>query len=240
MTPSIAASLPPRFLMPAWRGVFNANVSRNTAAVCRRHASTKTPSKPIVLEKPAKFNPPSHGSRLPRNQGPKHYGGAMSEAEKAVQKRREYPGMLPPEGSRTHKFIHNRNLHLFISLGTLSILALSTFILNFSHTSPYKHLLPRPSEFWSSPIDFIGTWIRVLQLHEVDRNEKVIAQHTAHTDDVAKRAYYRKVHGLDKSNPVANWFKSSSEDEDESAAPSRGAEALAAEAIAAAHKQGTR
>ncbi|KAM0287969.1 hypothetical protein ACHAQH_000036 [Verticillium albo-atrum] len=226
--------------MPAWRGALNTNALRNTAAVFRRNASTKTTTKPIVLEKPAKFNPPSHGSRLPRNQGPKHYGGSMTETEKAAQKRREYPGMLPPEGSRTHKFIHNRNLHLFISLGTLSILALSTFILNFTHTSPFKHLLPRPSEFWSHPIDFIGTWIRVLQLHEVDRNEKVIVQHTAHTDDVAKRAYYRKVHGLDKSNPVANLFKSSSNDEEENAAPARGVEALAAEAIAAAETQGTK
>ncbi|KAM0335255.1 hypothetical protein ACHAQA_000299 [Verticillium albo-atrum] len=226
--------------MPAWRGALNANALRNSTAVVRRHASTKTPGKPIVLEKPTKFNPPSHGSRLPRNQGPKHYGGALSEAEKGAQKRREYPGMMAPVGTRTHSFIHNRNLHLFISLGTLTILAISTFILNFTHTSPFKHLLPRPSEFWSHPIDFIGTWIRVLQLHEVDRNEKVIVQHTAHTDDVAKRAYYRKVHGLDKSNPVANLFKSSSEDEEANAAPARGVEALVAEASAAADKQETK
>lgn len=79
-------------------------------------------------------------------------------------------------------------------------------MLNFAHTSPFKHLLPPAGEFWSGPVDFIRTWIRVIQLHERDRNEKVIAQHTRHTDDVAKRAYFRKVHGLDKENPIKNWL----------------------------------
>lgn len=30
--------------------------------------------------------------------------------------------------------------------------------------------------------------------------------HTRHTDDVAKRQYYRKEHGLDKQNPIANFL----------------------------------
>lgn len=90
---------------------------------------------------------------------------------------------------------------------------MSTFILNFTHTSPFKHLLPPASEFLSSPVQFIRTWVRVLQLHELDRNEKVIKSHTAHTEDVAKRAYFRKVHGLDKQNPIRNLLGGGEEDE---------------------------
>lgn len=85
-------------------------------------------------------------------------------------------------------------------------MAVTSLYLNFTHTSPFKHLLPPASEFWSHPVDFVRTWVRVLQLHERDRNEKTIAMHTRHTDDVAKRQYYRKEHGLDKKNPIANFL----------------------------------
>ncbi|ROT40261.1 hypothetical protein SODALDRAFT_306370 [Sodiomyces alkalinus F11] len=217
-----SATLPPRFLLPAlspmWRAAATRVPRTTTAAATIRNASTKSTSpegKPPILEKPARFNPPSHGSRLPRNQGPKHYGGALSDAELRAQGQKHYPSMLPPEGTKAHSFIHNRSIHLFITLGTLTVLAISTFMLNFTHTSPFKHLLPEPSSFWSNPGEFIRTWIRVIQLHEKDRNEKVIAKHTRYTDDVAKREYYRKVHGLDKENPIVNLFKSEEQIEEE-------------------------
>lgn len=78
--------------------------------------------KPIVLEKPARFNPPSHGSRLPRNAGGKtappsqHYGGELSAAEKQAQARRDYPGMMSPEGTWSHWLWNSRGIHLFITL----------------------------------------------------------------------------------------------------------------------------
>lgn len=257
-----STTLPPRFLFPAlspmWRASrvpSSAQASRQAVTVvahssARRYASNSSnnnPDKPIVLEKPAKFNPPSHGTRLPRKQ-PRHYGGNTTEDERIAQKRREYPGTLPPEGSSAYKFIHNRNFHLAITLvciccargfredqrrgrwlllfaislasvlthtqGTLTILAITTIILNFTHTSPFRHLLPRASEFWSGPIEFIRTWWRVIQLHENDRNAKAIAHHTRTTDDVMKRLAYRKAHGLDKENPIKNWISSGDEEEE--------------------------
>ncbi|KAH7366826.1 hypothetical protein B0T11DRAFT_47784 [Plectosphaerella cucumerina] len=217
MTPS----LPPRFLLPAlgpmWRAAPRAAGSMR---VLRRHASTTGKEKPIVLEKPARFNPPSHGARLPRKT-PNHYGGGLTEGEKFAQGKRDYPGLMPPVGSKAHKFINSRNLHMAITLGTLLVLAITTFILNFTHTSPFAHLLPPASEFWSSPVNFIRTWMRVLALHERDRNERAIADHTALTNDVVKRAYFRKVHGLDKENPIRNLLGGGDGDE-------MNAEALAA------------
>lgn len=180
--------------------------------VLRRQASTTGKSKPIVLEKPTKFNPPSHGSRLPRHK-PKHYGGGLSEGEKFAQGQRDYPGLMPPVGSKAHRFINSRVLHMSITLGTLLVLAITTFILNFTHTSPFAHLLPPASEFWSSPVNFIRTWVRVMALHERDRNARTIAEHTALTDDVVKRAYFRKVHGLDKENPIRNLLGGAEGDE---------------------------
>lgn len=123
-----SATLPPRFLLPAlspmWRSVAVRAPRRTTAVAVAatntlRSASTQSGSadgKTPVLEKPIRFNPPSHGARLPRNKGPKHYGGALSDAELRAQSEKHYPGMLPPQGSKTHRFIHSRGIHLFITL----------------------------------------------------------------------------------------------------------------------------
>ncbi|KAL2873333.1 hypothetical protein SGCOL_011539 [Colletotrichum sp. CLE4] len=238
-----ATTLLPRFLLPAlspmWRAAATSTgrpaataasaALRRNAVWTIRYASSK-PTKagqkgPLILEKPAKFNPPSHGARLPKNNGPKHYGGPLSGQEVRAQRTREYPGMMAPEGTWAHWFFNSRKVHLFISLGTLTTLAISTLVLDFSQTSPFKHLLPPASEFWSSPIQFIRTWVHVMQLHERDRNEKAIAMHSRHTDDVAKRQYYRKVHGLDKENPIANFLGMKEESEEDKAAASTAMEA---------------
>jgi hypothetical protein len=71
----------------------------------------------LVLEKPAKFNPPSHGARLPKKDGmPKHYGGELSSAQVKAQARREYPGMKPAEGTWADWFLNYRMIHVFITL----------------------------------------------------------------------------------------------------------------------------
>jgi hypothetical protein len=69
-----------------------------------------------VLEKPAKFNPPSHGSRLKRNTMPKHYGPELTASEVAAQNARHYPGVMAPEGTWSHWFWHSRLLHTFITM----------------------------------------------------------------------------------------------------------------------------
>ncbi|OLN95343.1 hypothetical protein CCHL11_04764 [Colletotrichum chlorophyti] len=237
------STLLPRFLLPAlspmWRAAASTTTStagrpaatatlrRNAVWTIRYASSSGGPGQkgPLILEKPTKFNPPSHGSRLPKKQLPKHYGGQLGATEARAQRTREYPGMMAPEGTWAHWFLNNRKIHIFISLGTLTALAVTTIIMNFTHTSPYKHLLPPASEFWSGPLEFIRTWIHVLKLHERDRNEKVLAMHSRHTDDVAKRQLYRKVHGLDKENPIANFLGMKEESEAEAAAAAAAADA---------------
>ena len=106
----------PRFLLPLqgplWRGV-SIPLSQNIRI---RFASSAKPAKPIVLEKPLKFNPPSHGSRLRKNALPKHYGPDLTPEEKTVQNQQHYPGLMAPEGSWAHWFWHNRLLHTFITM----------------------------------------------------------------------------------------------------------------------------
>jgi len=108
MPPKIATI--PRFLLPQTGAIWRNQFVRN--------ATTKAkPGKPLVLEKPARFNPPSHGSRI--SKGPPRYqyaGPQMTEEQKAAQATKKYPSMMPPEGTFMYWFINNKSIHLYITM----------------------------------------------------------------------------------------------------------------------------
>ena len=79
-----------------------------------RHASNNPPPKPRVLEKPDKFRPPSHPSRI--RSKPRYTGPPLSENERQAQKTRRYPHMMPAEGTFLHWFLSNRAIHVWITL----------------------------------------------------------------------------------------------------------------------------
>lgn len=109
----------PRFLLPQtahiWRRLRVPNADA-TGRILVRYASAGKGSKPIILEKPEKFNPPSHGARLPKKTTPRHYGGDLSAGEVQAQKKKDYPGLAPPDGSWSHWFLHSRSLHLILTM----------------------------------------------------------------------------------------------------------------------------
>ncbi|KAI1130345.1 hypothetical protein F5Y10DRAFT_122354 [Nemania abortiva] len=154
------------------------------------------PSKPIVLEKPERFNPPSHGSRLPRST-PRHYGGSMTADELQAQSQRTYPGLPPPPNTWSHWFINSRGIHMFITLGTLTSLALYTFAANFKAKSPFADMIPPISEFPRHPFQYIGVCIDVLRMHEEHESAQTAEKRRRKIDDVTKRNEYRKAHGLE-------------------------------------------
>lgn len=133
--PKMMASTIPRFLLP--RGPYPNRIYSafalptklvpsipfpSPSSQCPRHASarassTKTPtSMPRTLEKPEKFNPPSHPQRLNRAPPRNYPGPAMTEQQKQESKEKQYPHMMPPEGSFMHWFLTNKSIHLWISL----------------------------------------------------------------------------------------------------------------------------
>ena len=111
----------PRFLLPRRSTIWRMPSSKLSAGPSIRHASKTTSkkgpksSKPLVLEKPAKFNPPSHGARL-RKDPPRYPGPQLSAEEAARQKSKKYPSMMPPEGTFMHWFMNNRIIHIYITL----------------------------------------------------------------------------------------------------------------------------
>lgn len=110
---------PSLFLRCLEPSFYSQTISRLSMRSCR-HASTTDsstgrppPAKHTSLDKPDKFRPPSHPARLNRKP-PRHYGGPLSEAEKAKQATKKYPNMMPPKGSFMYWFIHNPSIHLYI------------------------------------------------------------------------------------------------------------------------------
>jgi hypothetical protein len=209
----------PRFRLPlqgpAWRGL----APRNQHIIVRFASSSSTKGggsgnsgsgsgsgKPIVLEKPLKFNPPSHGSRLKRNVTPRHYGPQLTPEEVAAQNQRFYPGVMAPEGTWSHWFWNSRLLHVFITMGTLFILGVLTFFMNYSTNSPFKDLLPPISDLWRQPVHFFNTWTRVIVMHEQEKALRAGEHRTAHQNDVAKRRYYMKMHGIETKDPITAVF----------------------------------
>ncbi|KAI1497416.1 hypothetical protein F5X99DRAFT_25152 [Biscogniauxia marginata] len=159
------------------------------------------PSKPIVLAKPDRFNPPSHGSRLPRST-PRHYGGPATADEVRAQGARDYPGLPPPENTWSHWFINSRGIHLFITLGTLGGLALFTLTASFRAESPFADLIPPISEFPRHPIQYLGVCVDVLRLHEEHVSAQTAEKRRRKADELAKRNEYRRAHGLEPASGI--------------------------------------
>lgn len=103
-------------------------------------------------------------------------------------------------------------------------MATYTFFMNYAYNSPYKDLVPRMSDLWHQPSYFFAAWKNVIALHEKDKAVKAGEHRTRHLDDVAKRQYYMKMHGIEAKDPVAMVFgkdKAKSEEELEAAAMGR-------------------
>ncbi|KAK0705284.1 hypothetical protein B0H67DRAFT_522950, partial [Lasiosphaeris hirsuta] len=212
----------PRFLLPQsgqiWRGVTDTAIktaSRPAASrTSLRFASTKnspaakpTASDPRVLEKPERFNPPSHGAGLPRKGAPsRHYGGELSEADLKSQARKDYPGLEPAKGSLAQRILYSQWIHMTITLGTLGALAIFTATENFKRKSPFADMLPAAGDFLRHPIEASRTLLEVIKLDELHTSAQVAARRQRHVDDVAKREVYRKAHGLSQEQGFASMF----------------------------------
>lgn len=110
----------PRFLLPQGSAIWRTRLAMpSSTSLTIRNASNKkkhsNKSKPLVLEKPSKFTPPSHPARL-RREGPRYPGPQLSDEEITRQNTKKYPNMMPPEGSFMHWFMSNKTIHMWITL----------------------------------------------------------------------------------------------------------------------------
>lgn len=97
----------------------------------------KAPPKPRVLEQPDRFRPPSHPQRI--RPKPRYAGPPLAEHERQAQKKRQYPHMMPPEGTFMHWFLTDRTVHVFITMVSRSRRSAYAYTLQNHQTKPTTH-----------------------------------------------------------------------------------------------------
>ena len=214
-------------------------IAYRTLPICR-HASAST-SKPRVLEKPTKFNPPSHGKRL-KQHVPRRYGPQLTWEQKTEQQRKKYPNMMPPPGTFMHWFLTSRGIHTFISLvssylnnyshrpklnyssqyailnplyqGVLVLLACITAFENWRLATTFREQLPAASDFLTQPLTAFWQLIDVYQLEVAKTSAETAQKRKRNVEDVQKRSTYRIAHGLENENSqgLGGWTARSDEE----------------------------
>lgn len=118
----------------------------------RRNASStaSAPDKPIVLEQPDKFRPPSHPQKLVRGRArPNTFGGSYNQEstprEKEAQRTKRYPHTFPNEGTVMHKFLTNKWWHFWITMVRTSNSCYQPPLTQAEHTNISCHNL-HPSD----------------------------------------------------------------------------------------------
>lgn len=98
--------------------------------------------------------------------------------------------------------------------GTLTGLALFTFVQNFKHTSPFADMLPSLSDFVNHPVSSGRVVVEIIRLSEAHNTAMVQEKRKRRVDDVEKRNEYRKAHGLDTNTSFfGTWGAKKDEDE---------------------------
>ncbi|KAL9636292.1 MAG: hypothetical protein Q9204_002314 [Flavoplaca sp. TL-2023a] len=202
----------PRYLLPGlevpckWNPRLLSSALRHRGILCRNATTGTASSKPRVLEKPAKFYPPSHPQRLTKRTMPRQYPGPpLSQAQREEQKVKKYPHMMPAEGTFMFWFLNSRMLHMGICLSVLLSLSVFVFVENFHRSTPFADKLPPGHDFWSHPFQFIRTYGQVYKMHTDHISAETAKRRKKKVDDVQKRSRYRKAHGLEEEQGLGGW-----------------------------------
>ena len=82
-------------------------------------------------------------------------------------------------------------------------MGLTTFFLNYAWNSPFAHLVPPLGDLFRQPGAFFSAWMTVIRLHDADKTARIQELRLARTDDLAKRRYFMRMHGIEVKDPVS-------------------------------------
>ncbi|CAE7010103.1 hypothetical protein CFE70_001842 [Pyrenophora teres f. teres 0-1] len=157
----------------------------------RRREAQQSKGTPVIPQ-PDKYRPPSHGKKPPnRNLENKIYGPPLSEEDKKRMATKKYPNMMSPEGTFSHWFLHNKAIHLWITMGILVSLAATAWYLDFITKTIYAHLLPSRKDFLHHPFQSTSRFIEVYKMHMAQTSQEYQQQRLKKAEEVEKRKQYR-------------------------------------------------
>lgn len=102
-------------------------------------------------------------------------------------------------------FLRSRSVHLYIVFTVLTTLAAIVWSTNFKRDSPFADMLPSWGQFISHPIMSTRKFFDVVKLSQDYWGRESQDRRTKRVEDVAKRAEYRKAHGLDADESFGGW-----------------------------------
>jgi len=110
-----------------------------------------------------------------------------------------------------HWFLHSRGIHAWISLSTLTFLAIYAFYHSYSDDEEfmdkYGAMLPPLTHVFWHPIQFWKSLIEVFRLQTIDKSIETRERRTRGLEDIDKRKFYRKEHGLESEGFWSGWKK---------------------------------
>ncbi|ORY13709.1 hypothetical protein BCR34DRAFT_561570 [Clohesyomyces aquaticus] len=208
LSPSI-----PRFLLPRGpiflRPTFQPRNARLSPLILRAASNNARPSRPsslreqlqntkgpAVIPQPDKYRPPSHGKRMPERDkwsetASRTYGPKLTAEDKERMKKKKYPNMMSPEGTFMHWFLHNKFIHIWITMGTLMSLAIAAWYIDYVNKTPYYDLIPAKKEFIREPMATTRRFIEVYQMHVAHTSQLAYDKRMKKTEDAEKRRQYR-------------------------------------------------
>lgn len=145
-----------------------------------------------VIPQPDKYRPPSHSARKPnRDLENRVYGPPLTEEDKKRMATKKYPNMMSPEGTFSYWFLHNKAIHLWITMGILFSLAIAAWWMDFVSKTIYNHLVPTRKEFLHHPITSTRRFIEVYKMHMEQTSQQYSEQRIKKAEEVEKRKQYR-------------------------------------------------
>lgn len=84
-------------------------------------------------------------------------------------------------------------------------MAVFVFVTNFKQNSPFADMIPPWTDLFIHPIAFWQRWIEIVRLNAAHVAAETQERRTRRVEDVAKRAQFRKAHGLDGGEGFGGW-----------------------------------
>ncbi|KAF2472251.1 uncharacterized protein BDR25DRAFT_19691 [Lindgomyces ingoldianus] len=185
----------PRYpLLPLTQHLRNASSTSNPKP--KNLSEVLRQKKPATLAQPDKYRPPSHGKRAPRSTdwgetASKVYGPKPTAEDRERMRTKKYPNMMAPEGTFMHWFLHNRIIHIWITMGTLVTLAIAAWYMDFVSKTPYGDLIPSKKDFLRHPWETSNRFIDVYKMHVAHTSQLAYEKRMKKTEDAEKRKQYR-------------------------------------------------
>ncbi|EWC47669.1 hypothetical protein DRE_03289 [Drechslerella stenobrocha 248] len=139
-----------------------------------------------VLEKPARYNPPSHPT------GPRQRESVHKPLPQQPHKdeRTHYPGLMPAPGTITHWILHSPKLHGLVAVSVLVGLALYVMYRNFMEHDEAAQLA-----FWDwrHPVLSLRSFAHAYRESDRINTARIMEKRRQISEDMERKAHYRYV-----------------------------------------------